>query len=52
MPLPLHIPCEYWIEHASFGLLYVMFRFFTGIHFTGEYQALQLIDFAVFGVVD
>ena len=27
MFLPLDILLEYWIEHVSFGLLYVMFTF-------------------------
>ena len=30
---PLDIPIEYWIEHVTFGLLYVMFRFSTRIFF-------------------
>ena len=51
MFLPLDILLEYWIEHVSFGLLYVMFTFPTRI-FSGEFQALQLIVLAAFGVVD
>ena len=44
---PLDIPFEYWIEHFTFRLLYVMFRFFTKIS-TSEFQALQLIVLAAF----
>ena len=51
MFLPLDIFLEYWIEHVSFGPLYVMFTFPTRI-FYGEFRALQLIVFAAFGVVD
>ena len=32
----------YWIEHVTFGLLYVMFRFSTRISYVGEFLALQL----------
>ena len=44
---PLDIPLEYWIEHVTFGLRYVMFGFSTG-----KFQALQLIVLEVFGIVD
>ena len=44
---PLDIPLEYWIEHVTFALRYVMFGFSTG-----EFQALQQIVLAVFGTVD
>ena len=33
---------EYWIEHVSFGLIYVMFTLLLG-YSTGEFQALQQI---------
>ena len=33
--LPLDILLEYWIEHVSFGLLYVMFTFPTRIFYRG-----------------
>ena len=46
MFLPLDILLEYWIEHVSFGLLYVMYLFYR------EFQALQLIVLVAFGVVD
>ena len=29
------MPIEYWIEHVTFGLLYVMFRFSTRIFYGG-----------------
>ena len=32
---PLYILFEYWIEHVSFGLLYVMFTFPTRIFYRG-----------------
>ena len=32
---PLNIPFEYWIEHVTFGLIYVMFRFTTGLFYRG-----------------
>ena len=35
MFLPLDILLEYWIEHVSFGLLYVMFTFPTRIFYRG-----------------
>ena len=47
MFLPLDILFEYWIEHVTFILLYVMFIFSTG-----EFQALQLNILVVFGAVD
>ena len=47
MFLSIGILIEYRIEHVTFGLLYAMFRYSTG-----EFQALQLIVLAVFGVVD
>ena len=31
----LDIPFEYWIEHVTFGLPYVFFRFSTGIFYSG-----------------
>ena len=31
----LDISFEYWIEHVSFGLLYVMFRFYARIFYMG-----------------
>ena len=51
MFLPLDILFEYWIEHVSFGLLYVMFTFLLE-YSTGEFQALQLIVLVAFGAVD
>ena len=39
-------------EHATFGLLCVMFRLYLLGYHTGEFQALQLIVAAVFGAVD
>ena len=35
MSPPLDIPFEYWIEHVTFGLLYVMFRFSAMIFYGG-----------------
>ena len=32
---PLNIPFEYWIEHVTFGLLYVMFTFLTETFYMG-----------------
>ena len=55
MFLPLDILLENWIEHVSFGLLYVMFTFPTHSllgYSTGEFQALQLIVLVAFGAVD
>ena len=49
--ITLDIHFEYWTEHVTFGLLYVMQRFSTRI-FTGEFQALQLIVLVMFGAVD
>ena len=43
----LDILLEYWIEHVTFGLLYVMLK-----SPTREFQALQLIVRVVFGAVD
>ena len=40
---------NYWIEHVTFGLVYVIF--FLG-YFSGEFRALQLIVLLVFGAVD
>ena len=48
---PLDILREYWIEHVSFGLLYVMFTFPFAI-FYREFHALQLIVLAVIGAMD
>ena len=42
---------EYWIEHVTFGLLYVMLDSPLG-YYRGEFQALQLIVLAVFGAMD
>ena len=46
---PLDIRFENWIEHVTFGLHCVVFRFSTGI-FYGEVS--QLIVYMVFGAVD
>ena len=35
MFLSMDILFDYWIEHASFGVLYVMFRFSTRIFYGG-----------------
>ena len=35
MFLPVDIPSEYWIEHVTFGHLYVMFRFSTRKYYRG-----------------
>ena len=51
MFLPPDILFEYWIEHATFGLLYAMFIFSKRI-FLEEIQALQLIVLVVFGAAD
>ena len=51
MFLPLDILFEYWTEQVTFGLLSVMFRFFTRV-FYGGFQALHLILFAVLDAVD
>ena len=48
---PLDILFKYWIEHDTFGLLYVYLHSLQG-YSTGEFQALQLIDHAAFGAVD
>ena len=44
--LLLDILFEYWIEHVTFGLLYVMFRFRTRISYRG------VRGFVMFGAVD
>ena len=48
---PLCIPFEYWIEHETFGLLYVTLDSLVG-NSTEEFEALQLIVLSVFGAVD
>ena len=48
---PLDILLEYWIEHVTFGFIYVMFASPTRI-FYREFYALQLIVLAAFGAVD
>ena len=42
---------EYWIEHVSFGLPYVMLHSLLG-YSTGVFQALQLVVIAAFSAVD
>ena len=51
MFLLLDPPFEYWVEHANFGLLYVMFRFSDSLLgcSTGEFHTRQLIVLVVFG---
>ena len=51
MFLSMDIPFEYSIEHATFGLLNIMFKFSARI-FYRDFQALQLIILVVFGAVD
>ena len=49
---PLDILLEYWIEHVTFGLLYVkVFTFPTEI-FRREFEALQLVVLVAFGAMD
>ena len=47
----LDILLEYWNEHVTFGLIYVMFTFPIPGYSTGKFQALQLIVLAAFGAV-
>ena len=47
----LDIFLEYWIEHVTFGLLYVMFTFPTRIFYRGV-PGMQLVVIVVFGAVD
>ena len=51
MFLPLNILFEYCMEHVTFGLIYVMFRFFARIFYKGV-QALQVIVLGVLDAVD
>ena len=47
----MDILLDYWIEHVTFGLLYITITFPTRLFYMGV-TCLQLIVLAAFGAVD